>query len=305
MGRYVFKRAAQALIALIILSTIVFILTRISGNPVDLLLPADATAEDRANLTHQLGLDRPYYIQFFEFIAHTVKGDLGVSIRFQRPAIDLVLERMPNTIELVAASFLIALVFSIPLGVSAGSKRGSAIDSISSFVAVVGMSAPSFWVAIILMQIFSVRLGWLPVARKVGPTSLLLPAVSLSLFVLAGMTRLLRSSMIEALDTEFVKLARIKGVSESKVIWKHCFKNSLIPLLSFSGTYIGLMIGGAIVVETIFAWPGAARLAYEGIIYRDYPLVQAVVLTNGLFILVINFIVDIIYSYVDPRIRRD
>ncbi len=305
MGRYVFRRLVQGIIALFILGTIVFILARVTGDPVNLLLPADATQEDRVRLSQELGLDRPYYVQYFEFATATIKGDFGTSLRFQRPALDLIKERLPNSLLLVGAAFILALVIGIPLGVIAGSRRGGVIDSVCRLVAVVGIAAPNFWVALVLMQIFAVQLKVLPTARMGGIDHYVLPAFSLCFFVLAGMMRLLRSSMIEVLDSEFVKLARIKGVSTRIIVWKHCLRNSLVPALSFAGTYFGLMVGGAIVIESIFAWPGIGRLSYEGILYRDYPLLQATVLFNGALIIMVNFMVDALYSYVDPRIRRD
>lgn len=305
MGQYALRRAIQGIITLFILGTVVFLLARVTGDPVSLLLPPEATEEDRIFMTQQLGLDRPYHIQYFEFITDTLRGDLGKSIKFQKPNIDLVLERLPNTLMLVSVGFLLAVIIGVPLGVIAGSNRGKTIDSIIRVVAVLGIAAPSFWIAIVLMQFFAVQLQILPSARMGGIDHFVLPAFSLSFFLLAGLMRLERSSMIEVMDSEFVKLARIKGVSTRMVIWKHCFRNALIPVLSLSGMYVGLMIGGAIVIETIFAWPGIGRLAYEGILYRDYSLVQAIVLVKGAIIVSINFATDVLYSYVDPRIRRE
>ncbi|MFC1991006.1 ABC transporter permease [Chloroflexota bacterium] len=305
MGHYALKRALQGIITLFILGTVVFLLARVTGDPVALLLPAEATEADRVYMTQQLGLDRPYYIQYIEFITDTLRGDFGKSIKFQRPNIDLILERLPNTLMLVSAGFLLAVIIGVPLGVIAGSNRGNIIDSICRVVAVLGIAAPSFWLAIVLMQFFAVQLQILPAARMGGIEHYIMPAFSLSFFLLAGLMRLERSSMIEVLDSEFVKLARIKGVSTRMVIWKHCFRNALIPVLSLAGMYVGLMIGGAIVIETIFAWPGIGRLAYEGILYRDYSLVQSIVLVKGTLIVSINFATDVLYSYVDPRIRRE
>ncbi|MBI2857106.1 MAG: ABC transporter permease [Chloroflexi bacterium] len=305
MGRYLFRRAIQGLFALFVLGTIVFFLARVTGNPVDLLLPPDATEEDRQYMIHQLRLDRPYYEQYFEFVTDALRGDLGKSIRFGKPTTQLYWERFPNTLKLGGMAWLMAVVMAIPLGVLAGSRRGTPIDSIASFLAVVGIAAPNFWMGLVFIQVFAVQLGVLPSARMGGFDHYILPAFTMSFFALAGMVRLLRSSMIEVMDSEFVKLARIKGVSTRMVVWKHCLRNSLIPVLTYAGMYVSVMISGAIVVETIFAWPGVGRLAYEGISYRDYPLVQATVLIHGAIIILVNFIVDMIYSYVDPRIRRE
>lgn len=305
MGRYIFKRAVQGIIALFVLITLVFILTRMTGNPVDLLLPPDFTEAERIAMIQKLGLDRSYPVQYVDFIGNAIQGDLGTSVRFQVPVSRLILERMPNTLKLVGFSLLLAFAIAIPLGVITGSRRNSIIDRVARLIGVIGVAAPSFWVALVLMQIFAVNLNILPASRTGGFSHYILPGVSLALFALAGMMRLLRSSMIEVQDSEFVKLARIKGVSTRMVIWKHCLRNSMIPALTFGGMYTALMMGGSIVIETIFAWPGTGRLAYEGIIYRDYPLVQAVVLTSGVFIILVNFAVDVLYSYVDPRIRHD
>ena len=303
MTRYILNRFLQGIIALLLLATIVFILARVTGNPVDLLLPPDATKSDREYMIHQLGLDRPYPVQFYEFISDAVMGDLGESIKFRRPVTEIFFGRLGNSLRLVGSALFFAFVIGIPLGVLAGSHRGSALDSFARLLAVAGIAAPPFWVGLVLMQIFAVQLDILPVARMGGVDSYILPGFSLCLFVLAGMARLLRSSMIEVLDSEFVKLARIKGVSTNVVVWKHCLRNSLIPVLTFAGMYIALLIGGTIVIETVFAWPGVGRLAFEGIYFRDYPLVQGCVLIKGAFIIFINLCVDILYLYVDPRIR--
>ncbi|MBI2858724.1 MAG: ABC transporter permease [Chloroflexi bacterium] len=305
MGRYIFRRAMQGLVAVFVLVTFVFLLTRLTGNPVDLLLPPEATQEDRENMIHNLGLDRSLPVQYLEFVGDAVRGDLGKSIRFQVPVSKLLIQRLPNSLRLVGFGFAFALLVGIPLGVLAGSRRGGTIDTATRFLAVVGIAAPGFWVGLVLIQVFSVNLLWLPSARMGGINHYILPGFSMSLFVIAGMTRLLRSSMIEVRDTEYIKLARIKGVSENSIIWKHSLRNSLIPVLTFSGMYLALMVGGSIVTETIFAWPGTGRLAYEGIIYRDYPLVQGVVLLHAALVIGVNFVIDIVYSWVDPRIRHD
>ena len=303
MIRYIFNRFLQGLLSLLILAVIVFILARASGNPVDLLLPPDASPADEQHMIERLGLDRSYLVQFYEYISSALRGDLGTSIRYERPASDLFMQRLPNSLSLIGVAFLICIVIAIPLGVIAATHRGTYIDKGARVIAVVGIAAPSFWVSLVLMQVFAVNLQILPAARMGGPDHYILPAFSLSFFILAGMARLLRSSMVEILDSEFVKVARIKGASETVVVWRHCLRNALIPVLTFAGMYIALLMGGAIVTETVFAWPGVGRLAYEGIQFRDYPLVQAVVLMKGTLVIAINFVVDILYSYVDPRIR--
>ena len=305
MARYVARRFIQGLVSLFVLGTIVFVLARLTGNPVDLLLPPDATLADRQYMIEQLGLDRPYPVQYLEFAVATLKGDLGTSIKFKRPVTELFFDRLPNSLGLIAFALLIALCMGLPLGVLAGTNQGKPIDRIARVLAVIGIAAPSFWVGLVLMEVFAVQLRVLPSARMGGIDHYILPGFTLSFMVVAGMVRLLRSGMIEALDSEFVKLARIKGVSRRMVIWRHCLRNSLIPVVTFVGMHVALMLGGAIVVETIFAWPGVGRLAYEGIQGRDYPLVQGVVLMKGAMIVGMNFLVDVSYSYIDPRIRYE
>lgn len=305
MKRYIFRRFIQTLISLLILATVIFVLARVSGNPVDLMLPQYASEEDREHMIKQLGLDRPYHIQFYEFITSALRGDMGNSIRFGRPTTELFMERLPNTLRLSGVALLFAFGIGIPLGILAGSKRGTQADSFARGVAVIGIAAPSFWVGLVLMNIFAVHLGLLPAARMGGIEHYILPGFSLSLFALAGTTRLLRSSVIENLDSEYVKFARTKGVSARMVLWKHVLKNSLIPVVTFAGMQITGMVSGSVVIETVFAWPGVGRLAYEGLVNRDYPLVQSVILIKASMVIVANFVVDILYGYIDPRIRYD
>ncbi len=303
MAKFVLRRFLHGLVSLFILGTVVFFLARLIGNPVDLLLPPDATEVDRQRMIEQLGLDKPYPVQYVTYLADTLTGNLGTSIKFKRPVTELFFERLPNSLSLIFFAMVIALVVGLPLGVLAGTNQGKLIDRVSSGFAVIGIAAPSFWVGLVLMNIFAVQLRVLPSARMGDIDHYVLPGITLALMVVPGMVRLLRSGMIEALDSEFVKLARIKGVTRRMVIWKHCLRNSLIPVVTFVGMHLALMLGGAIVVETIFAWPGVGRLAYEGIQARDYPLVQGVVLIKGALIVFMNLLVDISYSYIDPRIR--
>ncbi len=303
MTRYIARRLMQGILSLFVLSVIVFILARLTGNPVDLLLPPDASLEYRQQMIEQLGLDKPYPVQYAEFLKACLSGDVGISITQKKPVADLFFERLPNSLGLIALALAMALVVGLPLGVLAGTNQGKPIDRVASALAVAGIAAPPFWVGLVLMAIFAVRLRLLPSARMGGLSHYILPAATLALMIIPGMVRLLRSAMIEALGSEYVKLARVKGVSRRAVIWKHCLRNSLIPVLTFVGMRVALMVGGSIVVETIFAWPGVGRLAYEAIQLRDYPLVQGVVLLNGALIAIINFMVDLSYSYIDPRIR--
>ncbi len=303
MQRYVVRRLLQSVVVLVVLALVVFSLARVTGNPADLLLPEDATIEDRAHLLHALGLDRPWHVQLGVFLAGAVRGDLGTSIRYRQPAVDVFFERLPNTLTLVPIALAVAVIVAIPLGLLAAVYRGTLVDRITGTIAVLGIATPSFWLGVVLIYVFSVKLGWLPSARMGGPAHYVLPTITLSGFLVAGMTRLVRSSVLEVLDTEFVKLARIKGLSEMVVIWKHCLRNALIPVVTLFGVFFALMVTGAIVTETVFAWPGVGRLTYEAVIFRDYPLLQAVILLQATIVLAVNLGVDILYAYVDPRVR--
>ena len=303
MRRFVLRRLAQSVVLLFVLALIIFALARVSGNPADLLLREDATQEDRAHFLHALGLDRPVHEQLYLFLGGLLRGDLGESIRYRKPAAEVFFERLPNTLQLLPLAMVGALVIAIPLGVLAAVYRGTIIDRISSGIAVVGIATPSFWLGIVLIYVFSIKLGLLPSSRMGGPSHYVLPAITLGLFLVAGMMRLVRSSLLEVMGSEFVKLARLKGLSQTVVIWKHCLRNALIPVTTLFGVYFALLITGAIVTETVFAWPGVGRLTYEAVIFRDYPLLQAVILLKAIIVLGVNLGVDILYAYLDPRVR--
>ncbi len=303
MRRYILHRLLQGLVLLVMVATIVFFLGRFTGNPVDLMLPEDASPEDRQALIVALGLDAPLHQHFGIFSANALRGDLGLSIRHRQPAVEVFFSRLPNTLMIVPGAMILAVILAVPLGIMSALYRGSIIDRISGTIAVLGIATPHFWLGILLIYVFSVKLGWLPSARMGDYRHFVLPTIALSTFLVAGIMRLVRSSMLEVLDSEFVKLARIKGLSETVVIWKHCLRNALIPVLTIWGVFMGGLVTGAIVTETVFAWPGIGRLTYEAVIYRDYPLLQAVIIMDAVLILFINLIVDILYAYIDPRIR--
>ena len=303
MQRYILRRLMQGIVLLFVLAIVIFALARVTGNPADLMLGEDATADDRAHLERALGLDRPVYQQLAIFLKGAVRGDLGQSIRYRKPAVEVFFERLPNTLTLVPLALLAAIVVSIPLGLLAAVYRGTLIDRVCATIAVLGIATPSFWLGIVLIYVFSIQLGWLPSARMGGPAHYVLPVITLSAFLVAGMMRLVRSSVLEVLDTEFVKLARIKGLSQTVVIWKHCLRNALIPVVTLFGVFFALLVTGAIVTETVFAWPGVGRLTYEAVIFRDYPLLQAVILLKAIIVLGVNLFVDVLYAYLDPRVR--
>jgi peptide/nickel transport system permease protein len=303
LQRFIFRRFLQSLVVLVVVALVVFALARVTGNPADLLLPEDAGREDREHLLKALGLDRPMHEQLGRFLKGALAGDLGMSIRYRKPAVEVFFERLPNTLTLVPIALFGAVIVAIPLGLLAAVYRGTIIDRVSGAIAVLGIATPAFWLGIVLIYIFSIQLGWLPSARMGGPAHYVLPTITLGAFLVAGMMRLVRSSVLEVLDSEFVKLARIKGLSQTVVIWKHCLRNALIPVVTLFGVLFALLVTGAIVTETVFAWPGVGRLTYEAVIFRDYPLLQAVILMKAIIVLGVNLCVDILYAYLDPRVR--
>jgi peptide/nickel transport system permease protein len=291
-------------VALAILSVVVFILARATGDPLQLILPMSATPEEYAEARRYLGLDRPYLEQYLSFVGRAVTGDFGMSLRSRRPVSELILERLPNSLSLAAFAMSVSMAIAFPLGVLAAVRKGTALDRTAQVIAVLGQSLPTFWVAIVLVEFIAGRWQWLPAAGREGFTSYILPGFTLGWFVVAGMMRLLRSAMLEVLDSEYVKLARVKGVLEPRVVWVHALRNALIPVITFAGIYFAILVTTAIVVETVFAWPGMGRLAYEGISSRDFPVIQAVVLTTAAIVAVVNLGVDCLYAVIDPRIRH-
>ena len=305
MQRYIGGRLLQCVITLMVISMLVFTLARLTGNPLDVMLPIDASSDLRDEMIRDLGLDQPMYIQYGRFVQSLMRADLGTSIRTRKPVVELIGQRLPNTLKLVCFSTAMALLIALPLGVIAATRKGGLWDVGARTVALFGQSVPTFWAGIVLISVFAVNLELLPAGRKESMASYVLPAVTLGLFgfMLAGVVRLLRGSMLDVLDSEYVKFARIKGLAESVVTWKHALKNALIPVVTFVGFYFGILMAGSVVVETVFAWPGIGRLAFEAVQWRDYPVIQGVVLLVSTIILAANLVVDILYAYIDPRIR--
>jgi peptide/nickel transport system permease protein len=304
MLRFAAARLAQALLTLVASSLLVFALVRTSGSPADLLLPAEASPAERQAFIRRMGFDRPLHHQYAAFLAHALRGDWGRSLRTGRPATELVGERFWNSLKLATAAMAVTLAISLPLGVLAAARRGGAWDRIGMGFAVLGQSLPAFWLGIVLVLIFAVWLRWLPTAGMGTWRHYVLPATVLGWGISAGVVRLLRSSMLEVLDSEFVKLARTKGLREARVIWKHALRNALIPVITFVGFMYGVIIAAAIVVEVVFGWPGLGRLAFESTLWRDFPVLQLTVMTWTAMIILVNFLVDVSYGVIDPRIRR-
>ena len=303
MQRFLFIRIVQSFFTLLVLSVVVFFGAEQTGDLALVLSTADTTQEELEELREKLGLNKPAYQRYLAWAGKAVTGDLGDSGTKRRPVWDMLLERVPATLQLAGAGLLVAMAMGIPLGIIAALYRYSYIDRLCKMFAIVGMSAPQFLVAIMLIMLFAAQWQLLPAFGKGGLDHYILPAFSISLFIMAGFMRLTRSSMLEVLDSEFVKFARIKGLNERVVIYKHALKNAIIPVLTFGGVSFAGLLNGSIVVEVVFAWPGIGLLMLGGIRERDVNVILATVLTSGLLYIVLSTIVDLLYAYVDPRIR--
>jgi peptide/nickel transport system permease protein len=303
MTRFIIIRLLQAFIALMGITVIVFFLVRASGDPMSLLANPNMTREQYQNIKTRLGLDKSWGEQFLIYMKDVSHGDLGESLVRERHVIDMIKESLPNTLKLIIPSFIITMLLAFILGIMAATYRDSLWDNGVKFLAVLGQALPGFWVAIMAVLIFSVDLGWLPVAGMATPANYVLPVGTMVFFILPGMMRLVRSSMLDVLDSEYIKMARIKGLPERAVIWKHALRNALITPLTVAGMIFAMLITGAVITETIFNWPGMGRLLIEGTFARDFPVVQAITIVTAVFVLGINLLVDISYAYIDPQIR--
>jgi peptide/nickel transport system permease protein len=301
--RYLARRVLQGIGTLLVISLIVFLLARLSGDPLNVMLSEEASKEDYALAARHWGLDRPLTEQYLTFLGNALRGDLGTSIRLRRPALELVWERLPATLQLAGAAIFVSLIIAVPIGVLSAVKRDTPLDYGGKIIALIGQSMPSFWLGIVLIWVFAVMLGWLPASGTGGVQHFILPALALGWYQVAAVMRLVRSAMLDVLDSEYVKLARIKGVAERGVVWKHCLRNAAIPPLTYIGFIVAVLLTGSIVIETVFAWPGIGLLAIDAVRYRDFPVVQTVVLLYAAKYVVINLLVDVAYVYVDPRIR--
>ncbi|ODT65982.1 MAG: ABC transporter permease [Pelagibacterium sp. SCN 63-23] len=304
MFNIVVTRVIEALIALLMMSLVIFFLSRLTGDPVALLLGDGATEADKIQLTRDLGLDQSIFVQYLTFLGNALTGDFGRSVTAgNQPALQLILSRLPASLSLAGVALTFTMLLGILFGVMAALRHNTVVDFAARLIALVGQSVPSFWLGIVLMYIFAVQLRWLPTSGYGQWQHYILPAATLGLFTLAAITRLVRTSMLEAMGSEYIKLARVKGLSEGVVVWKHALANSLIPVVTFMGTFFAVMITGAVIVETVFSWPGIGRLAYESILSRDFPVVQAVVLVITSLFIIANLLVDILYVIIDPRMR--
>ncbi len=304
MPAYLLRRLAQAALVCVGISLVTFLLLHVVGNPVLLLLPQDASEQDVALLRARLGLDRPLAVQYAIFLRGALRGDFGTSLFVPAPALALIWERMPATVELTVAGLGVALALAVPLGVLSAVRRASPLDTLATVGAVAGQAMPIFWLGIMLIVLFAVKLHWLPASGRGGPGHLVLPAVTLGAYLAPLTMRLTRSGMLEILSQDYVRTARAKGVREGAVLFKHALRNAAVPLVTIVGFQFGRVLGGAIVTETVFAWPGVASLAVKAIRTYDYPVVQAAVVLLAGIIVVVNLLTDVAVAYLDPRIRQ-
>jgi len=303
MHGYIIRRVLYSIVSLILLSMMIFCMVRITGDPAVLMAEPGAKEEDLQAIRREFCLDKPIVVQYVLFVKSMLRGDFGKSIYYRIPALDLYVQRLPASLLLASVAMILSLLIGIPVGIFSAVRINTWFDNFGKIFAILGLSLPSFWVGLMLILTLSVYLNWLPSSGADGWKHLVMPAFSLGWVFTAAHMRLARSAMLEVLGSEYIKLARIKGLSERLVIAKHAFKNAVIPVLTLAGINLVLMVNVAVVVETVFAWPGVGRLLYEGISFRDFPIVQTTVLMGGVMFVGVNLVVDILYAYIDPRIR--
>lgn len=306
MLKYLARRVASSLFALLVITVIVFLLSHLSGNPVDALLPDDASQEQIDAFIRDWGLDKPLWQQYATFLGNAVQGDFGTSLKWQgEDAMGFVLDRMPATLQLGAMAIVMSVVIALPLGIAAAVYKGTPVDNGAQMFALLGQSMPNFWLGIVLIWVFSVGLGWLPTSGMGTIYHAILPAIAIAWFQISALARLTRSAMLEVLDAEYIKLARVKGVSEAVVIWKHALRNAAVVPLTYFGILAASILTGSVVIETVFSWPGMGWVAIEAIRGRDFPVVQAVIIAYAVIYMISNLVVDLLYVAIDPRIRND
>ncbi|HZO33057.1 MAG TPA: ABC transporter permease [Chloroflexota bacterium] len=303
MKTYILRRLGYSLISLAMLSMIIFFIIRLTGDPARLMVGPGGRPEDVERTRVEWGLDRPWPEQYVSFVRNLARGDFGTSFQYRLSVRELYAERLPYSLQLASAGLLISLLIGIPAGIITAVKVDTFWDSLCKVIAMLGLSIPGFFVGLLMIIVFAVNLRWLPASGSGTILHLVMPSLALGWYFAASMLRLTRSSMLEVLDSEYVKLARLKGVPENIVIAKHAFKNALIPVLTLAGINFVVMVNVAVIIETIFAWPGIGRLLFEGIQNRDFPVVQGVVVLAGVMIVTVNLLVDLLYAVIDPRIR--
>lgn len=303
MRQFIIRRTLYSIITLFILSLTIFTVVRLTGDPVTLMAEPGVRPEDLERIRAQWGLDRPWPVQYLNFVQNILTGELGTSFNYRMPVSELYFQRLPNSLELGLAATLVSLLIGVPAGLLSAVRVNGWWDNLGKAVALLGLAIPNFWLGLVLILVFAVSLQWLPTSGRGDWQHLIMPAVALGWYFAASMLRLTRSSMLEVLRSEYIKLARLKGLPEYVVIAVHGFRNALVPVFTLAGINLVVMVNAAVIIEVIFAWPGIGRLLFEGIFQRDFPLVQGVVVLAGIMIVLVNLVIDILYAYIDPRIR--
>jgi peptide/nickel transport system permease protein len=304
MWKLYLRQVVQAAIVLLNVSLVVFVLVRIvPGDPARLMLGMEASEEEVKAAREQFGFDRPLYVQYVQFVTGALRGDLGQSVRFRRPVGDLLRESFPATLELALAATVIALLLAVPAGIYAAVHRDGMLDRLLMAGALIGQAMPIFWLGIMLITLFSVKLGWLPTSGRGSLAQLIMPSVTLSTYVMALLARLTRSNMLDVLREQYVRTARAKGLRETVIVHKHALMSAALPIVTVLGLQVGALLSGAVVTETVFNWPGIGTLALRAIQQRDYPVVQGIVLVSAALFVLVNGMVDLAYRYLDPRVR--
>lgn len=303
MTAYILRRLLQTILVVLGVSALAFGSMFLSGDPTMVMAGESWTRQQVEEFRHQMGFDRPWLVQYLDFLSRAVRGDFGVSLRQQQPVFRLLLQRMPATLELTLAAMVIAVGVGIPAGIIAATHRNTLLDRLLMVGALLGQSMPVFWLGLLLALIFAVSLGWFPVAGRGGWNHLVLPAVSLGLFSMAYNARMTRSAILEVLGQDFIRTAKAKGLSGTRVLTRHALRNALIPIITVAGLQFGSLLGGAVITESIFAWPGVGRLTIQAIQGKDLPLVQASVTVLATIFVVLNLVIDLLYAVMDPRVR--
>jgi peptide/nickel transport system permease protein len=304
MARYILRRFIQAAILVFVVATVVFLIVRLTGNPLEVVLDPRASVEDRALVAQSLGLDKPLIVQYGIYMANLLRGDFGISFISREPCLKIFIGRLPNTLKLASAAMALSLIVALPIGVYTAARRGGIFDVLGRVFAFMGMAAPIFWTGIMAIYLFSVKLHLLPAGGMGGIETLILPAATLGWVAASGILRLTRSSMINELNSDYITMARAKGLPEGVVLWKHAFKNAAMPSVTFFFLLFVLLLGSSVVTETVFAWPGVGRLMMSAVLSRDFPLVQTVVTLLCVMTIVANLLVDILYGLLNPKIQR-
>jgi ABC-type dipeptide/oligopeptide/nickel transport system permease component len=303
MFRHLLASLGQAALVMLGVFVLVFVMVRLTGDPARAMLAREAGPEQVEALRRQLGFDRPIFVQFVDSLGKTLRGDFGNSLHYRTPALPLVLERLPATLELAFVGLIFALVIAVPIGLWGGARPGSPVDVAGRTIGLLGQTTPAYWLGLVMIIVFAVQLRWFPTSGRAGATSVVMPALALALPTMGRLVRLTRSAVMEIMGEDYVRTARAKGLSNRTVFYRHVLRNAGIPLISVIGIQFGYMLGGSVIIESVFAWPGLGRLAVDAISIRDFPLVQAIAIFASLVVVVLNLLTDIAYSFIDPRIR--